>query len=325
MRGEQILLILALSILTLGCLSGPLPEDLATTAAPITTLPTTTPPPSVESLNYIPFDLVPSPSISPEIRALVPEIEGLKLVPYNDPVDVVGNDLQVLNHPRRLQILASIEDRQSFLYVEPRQETDTFIYYSIYRMDSSSTALEILEAYKSQWNKRLLILSDLEIWVWDGYVDELEGRSRLSGASVLYWNPQDNRSFVNDRVLPSHPALTRATSTLYSVHGEAVFDRYIIKMGIKTLLPDIQDRSEKIFATMAEAITGNANVGMNGGNETSAPKEEEPQTIAPDVDEIKEKLRKLLESYLAGNVSKEEYDSLFQQYTSELQNTTTEQ
>ncbi len=322
---REILLIPALFLLTLGCLSGPLPEDIpASTQA--TTLPTTTPPPSIESLNYISFDTVPSPDIDPEISSMVPEIEGLRLVPYANPVDVVGNDLQVLNHPRRLQILASIEDRQTFLYVKPDQETDTLIYYSIYRMDSSDTALEILEAYKSQWNKRPLNLSNLNIWVWDGYVDELEGRSRpFSDASVLYWDLQGNTSFLLDRVLPSHPTLTRAISTLYSVHGEASFGRYFIMMDIKTVLPDIENRTERIFSEMAEAITGGAGEAVDESPETPAPDEEEPPATMTDAEGVKETLRTLLEDYLAGEISKEEYDKLFQEYTAELENTAAEQ
>jgi hypothetical protein len=304
-----IFLLLVFLLLFVGCLSGPLPEELPKTIAP-----TTPPPPSVESLNFIPFETLSLPAQDPEFAALTPEIEGLFLLPFFNPVDVVANDLGVLNHPNRLQLLASIISKRHMIYVRPQKETDMVIYYTVYKMNDSSIAASVLEAYKSVWNKRPLNLSGGQIWIWDGFFDEMEGRAAPLGKnSILYWNPESDTAFFTDRVLEDHPTLTMPTSALYSVHGETVYGQYFIMIDVKTQLQDIQNTTTSIFTQAAEDIFRNASLINQTPIPTTAPVPVNASATS-EVERVRENLRNLLESFLSGNITKEEYDAQFEQY-----------
>jgi hypothetical protein len=315
---EKLGILLILFIPLTGCLSGPLPEDVPKTAPP-TSLPSLT----FDDLNFIPFDMITVTDPAEDFADLTPEFEGLFEVPYLSSVDVVSNDLGVLSHPRRLQILASIESKFTRMYVEPREQTGTLIYFSIYKMNDSRSAMELLEAYKGNWNKRSLNLSEGVIWVWDGYIDEMAGSARPFGKdTILYWDPTSNSGFLSDKFLESHPVLTTPRSSLYSVHGETASGPFFIMIDVKTELQDIQNRSTSIFTQAAKNIFG---------GEPRIPEVPTPQinlTLEPAVnvsfkiesERLREDIRNLLESFLAGNISQEEYDSLFEQYTLELKN-----
>jgi len=295
-----------LLILLASCLQGPLPEELPSP----TPAPTTTSPP-ITSLRFLNITALSYPKPPKEFAVLTPEITGLVHIPYYSTADVVSNDLAVLNHPRRLQILASIVSKYTILYTEPANETGMLLYYSVYKLNDSETAQEILEAYRKNWNKRALDVPGGRIWVWDGFIDEMAGRMRpFEKDTILYWNPEAATSFFADRVLPNHPALTTPVSTLYSVHGETAYGPYFIMMDIKTLPKDIRNRTETIFKEAAEQIfTGNVS--------EAAAKAEVEQVI-----ELRAELHSLLESYLAGNISKEEYESRFAEYEARLANLT---
>jgi hypothetical protein len=309
----------ALSVLVIiisGCLSGPLPEDIVQTPSP-----TTPAPPALEDINYLSFNSLAVPEKDPVVENVTPEINGMILLPVFNPVDVVSNDLSVLNHPRRLQLLAQVLSTHSFIYLKPARETDTLIYLTIYRLNDSQSAQEILEAYKGQWNKRQFTSSGGDIWIWDGYLDELEGRSTpFNKNTVLYWNPESEEAFVQDRVLKDHPALSRPQGTLYSVHGETSSGPYFIMVDIKTVLPDILNRTNSIFSQALDSIFKNQTPGgiaqpplLNETVESIA-----NESIDSATQRIKESLRNLLDSYLAGNISKEEYESQFENYSFEL-------
>jgi hypothetical protein len=124
-------------------------------------------------------------------------------------------------------------------------------------MNDSKSALELLEAYKGNWNKRPLNISGGVIWIWDGYLDEMAGRARPFGKdTILYWDPASNSGFLSDKVLENHPTLTAPRSSLYSVHGETVLGPYFIMIDVKTELQNIQNRSTSIFSQAANDIFG---------------------------------------------------------------------
>jgi hypothetical protein len=301
-----------------GCLSGPLPEDMPNTQAP-----TPTPAPSIESLNFISFDSVSYPEPEAEFAELTPELSGLIQLPFFGTVDVVANDLSVMNHPRRLQILASIESKYTQLYVKPDRETDTIVYFSIYKMNDSKSAEEILEAYSENWNKRLFNASGAQIWIWDGYIDEIAGRAMPLGKnSMVYWNPEASGVFLSSNVLENHPTLTKTGSPLYSVHGETVKGPYFIMIDVKTDLQDIQNKTASIFMLAAEDIFQGLTP-LSGEKLTSDLNDSETLvniTSIIEAEKIKKNLRDLLDDYLAGNVSKKEYESFFEKYSLELEN-----
>lgn len=307
---RKMFLILFLGLVLAGCLSGPLPED--TPKVSLTTPPVTTPPPSIDTVNFISIEEV-TPFLAPPVGDVpLLEMGDLVRLPFNSPTDVLSNDLGVLEHPDRLQILASIVARQSFVYVKPDPITDTVLYYTVYSFNDSDSAHLVLDAYRNAWNKRELNTSSGTIYIWDGYLEEMGGMGpALRNNSILYWNPETNNTFMTDRVFPGAPALTRTTSPLYSIHGESVVDNYFLMMDSKSDLDNIKENTDKLFLEALQSISkDNASL-----NETlPLPDKDTNKTTG----EIKEELRLLLESYLEGNISKEEYETQFTELNKEL-------
>ncbi len=297
-------LVVATTLFT-GCLSGPLPEN-----APKTPGPETQTPPSLESLSYIQFDAL-NYSVDPEFSNLTLMLEGLEFLPHLSPVDVMTNDLSVLNHSRRLQILASIAGKHSGVYVKSQRDTDFLVYYTVYKLNDTETAANILEAYKEAWNKRLFNISGAEIWIWDGYLDEIAGKARPLGKdSVLYWDTQSQTTFLSQNVLPNYASLSKTETDLFSVHGETAYNEYFIMIDVKAELEDIQNQTDSIFSQVAEQIFK-----VTPTSSQLETVEQPGENVVTETADIKEELRLLLESYLAGNISKEEYDRSFEEYT----------
>jgi hypothetical protein len=318
-RVLQVLIVVALISLLSGCLSGPLPEDL-----PKTTVPPTQPPPTIESLTFVPFESI-SYTPDPEFAQLIPQFEELEFLPHVSPVDVMTNDLSVLNHSKRLQILASIAGKQSGIYVKPKRDTDLVVYYTVYKLNDTKTAADILEAYKGEWNKRLLNLSGAEIWIWDGYLDEIAGLARpLAKNSILYLDPQSQTSFLTERVLPDNPALSKTETVLYSMHGETAYNKYFIMIDVKAELENIQNKTDSIFIQFAEQIFHASPTQPENKSAPILSPEPLAENGSADAIAIKEDLRRLLENYLAGNITKTEYDSTFEEYNARLANLTEE-
>ena len=289
------------AMLLAGCLTGPLPEDTPKTPFPETQTP---PPLPLEALTYVSFDPL-TYSVDPDFADIIPKFPGLVFLPSNNPVDVVSNDLSVLNHSRRLQILASIAGKTSGVYVQPRRDSNQLIYLTIYRLNDTGTALDLLDAYKGAWNKRLLNVSGAEIWIWDGYLDEIADKARpLAKDMIVYWDAQSQATYVSNKVLPNTPALTKTETDLYSVHGETAFENYFIMIDIKTELDDIQNQTDRLFTEAAGQIF----------NVTPASGLLENSVKSVETPDIKEELRLLLESYLAGNITKDEYNRAFENY-----------
>ncbi len=312
-----------LFVFTSGCLSGPLPEDL-----PTTTIPPQSPQPSIESLTFVPFQSLLLPTPQQEFATLTPQFPGLVALPYFNPVDVVSNDLTVLNHPERLQILASIESKYTAVYVEPERETETLLYFTIYKLNDSTWADKILQAYRGQWNIRPFNHSGGQIWIWDGYIDEIEGRATpmITKDSVLYWNPEGGAAFLSERILENHPTLTVPKSTLYSIHGEAASGPYFIMADIKTGLQNILPVSENIFSQVAEKIF-NQSILINQTETASPPPANltttpSNQTREEEIENLRTEIKNLLDEYLSGNITKDQYDLLFEELEEQLQNLT---
>ncbi|MFV2041479.1 MAG: hypothetical protein ACC644_05750, partial [Candidatus Hydrothermarchaeales archaeon] len=232
-----------------GCLSGPLPENM-----PKTSTSETPEPLPLESLSYISFDAI-TYSVDSDFKDLVPVFDDLVFLPNINTVDVVSNDLEVQSHPRRLQILASIADKTSGVYVQPRRDSNLIIYFTVYRLNDTETTLDLLNAYKEAWNKRLLNISGAEIWIWDGYLDEIAGVAQQQAKNtIVYWDQQNKGSFIYNNVLPTYPALTKTETALYSVHGQTAYENYFIMIDIKTELEDIQNQTDRLFTEAAREI-----------------------------------------------------------------------
>ncbi len=300
-------LIIAASLLA-GCLSGPLPEDI-----PRTTAPPTQPPLPLEDLTFVTFDSI-SYTIDPEFSDIFPKLKGLEFLPHLSSVDVMTNDLTVLDHPRRLQILASISGKMSGVYAKPKRDTDILVYYTVYKLNDTEIAADILESYKGAWNKRLLNNSGAEVWIWDGYLDEMVGSAPfMRKDSLLYWDAQSQVSVLSKDVRTDYPVLSKTETALYSIHGETVYKEYFIMIDIKADLEDIQAKTDSIFSQALTQIFKN----------TSPSNQPEPavqpgENASSEHIDIKDELRLLLESYLAGNISKDEYDNAFEEYNSKL-------
>ena len=315
MRLKILSTVLILFLFGFGCLSGPLPEDL-----PKTTPQPTTPPPSLDTLVFLPQSDFDFSGPKTGFEELTPEINGLINVPYFSSVDVVSNDLSVLNSPQRLPLLAQILSKQTRIYFEPDQNTKTLIYYTVYKMNNSEAAEEILEIYKNTWNTRQLNVTGGEFWIWDGYIEEMSGLvSPMGPSTILYWDHQTNTSFLNDNVITVYPALATMENPLYSVHGEAASGQYFIMMDIKTDLQDIQNTSAEIFSEAAKIIFAEGiETPEESGEAINRTSLDNNVNDSIDESDVRADLRDLLESYLAGNISEEEYNTQFEEYNSRL-------
>jgi hypothetical protein len=91
---------------------------------------------------------------------------------------------------------------------------------------------------------------------------------------------------------------------------------------IKTELQDIQNRTESLFTQALNEIFKEESAPILNPSDPST--ESDSLTTDQEIEVLEEKIRLLLEEFLQGNVSKDEYDQLFEGYNLELAQLKTE-
>lgn len=298
-KAFALFLLMALLFLTAACTSSkPLPEE-------------TLPPLPQEAVNkaekinitFLPADMFPELNRELPYYELIPEIDGMKAVDFFTPVDVVTNDLNVarLGEDERNDILSTIRGKREIIYIKP-EETDVIVFYTIYEFNSSEYAEKVLGVYRKNWNKDNITINNITLHIWKGYVTELLKNSpALEAGVIIYHDPAMKKAFLakGKRALP---ALSRIRSNLYSMHGETAIGKYFLMMDIKAEHLNIENKSAEIFGNFIRKI----NITEALSKSAEAEKKEENR-YKERINELKNQLNLLFESYLAGNITKEEY------------------
>ena len=257
------------------------------------------------NITFLPEDMFPQLNKELPYSELIPEIDALKVVDFFTPVDVVTNDLNVagLSQSERNEILSTIRGKRELIYINPG-ETDVIVFYTIYEFNSSKYAEKVLEIYKDNWNKDNITVNNITMHIWKGYALELvRNAPALESGVIVYYDPAIKKAFLS-KSLRQLPALARIGKNLYSMHGETAIGKYFFMVDIKSEHLNIENKSAAIFGDFVKGI--NITKILNESVEEER-KKEQKNIYEERIKELKTELSALLESYLAGNITKEEY------------------
>jgi len=310
--------IVFLFVLTLlgGCLSAQvLPEE----KLPVAPQATTPPPP----LNFISFDLVPAIDRNLSMSELMPEIESMKAVEFSNPVNVLDNDLGVANVPDKNELVNSIVDSREVIYIGPENDPSAVVFYTIFRFNSSKSAERVLEIYRTSWNTESVTVADKTVWLWRGYSLESSGLLRPFTNIIIYYHSTNKKAFLSES-RQNLPALAEVKEPLYSLHGETAVGEYFLMMDIKARLSEVENRSMKIFEEILTKIKINETAQILQQpplpelNKTEA-LNATGTNITQEIETLEINLKLLLDRYLKGNITKEQYDAKQQEYLKRIE------
>lgn len=295
-----------------GCLSAQVLPEEKLPAAPQTTAPP-------QPLNFVSFELVSGINGSLPLSELIPEMESLKAVDFANPVNVLENDLSVANVPDKNELVSSILASRETIYLEPKKEMSIILFYTIFKLNSSKNAERVLEVYKTNWNTENITVANKTLWLWRGYLHESAGLlSPFAPNVIIYYDGISKKAFLSNR-RQSTTALAELKEPLYSLHGEAAVGEYFLMMDVKARLPEVENRSMKIFEEILSKITINETaqalpqqVPLPGAENKTADK-------AQEIKSLETSLQSLLDSYLKGNITKDEYAAKQQEYLKRIE------
>lgn len=290
-----------------GCLSSQvLPEEKLPVA------PQTTAPP--QPLSFVSFELISDINRSLPLTELIPVIESMQAVDFSNPVNVLENDLSVANVPDKNELVSSILESRETIYLEPKKEMSIILFYTIFRLNSTKNAERVAEVYKTNWNTENTTIANKTIWLWRGYLHESAGLlNPFTPNVIIYYDGVSKKAFLSNR-RQGIPALAELKEPLYSLHGEAAVGEYFLMMDVKARLPEVENRSMKIFEEILSKITINETAQISQPLPPLPSSENKTADKAQEIKLLETSLQSLLESYLKGNITKEEYTAKQQEY-----------
>jgi len=293
---------LFLLIVFSACVSSqPLPEEKLP-ALPVATTP---PPP----LNFISFELVPSADKALSLSQLIPDIDSMQALDFSNPVNVLENDLNIANVPDRKELVSSILESREIIYLEPKKEMNIILFYTIFKFNSSKNAERALEIYRTNWNTENATAANKTLWLWRGYLPESAGLLRpFTPPVIIYYDGLNKKAFLSGSRQNMPAVAELKDEPLYSLHGETAAGEYFLMMDVKARLPEVENRSMKLFEEILSKIKINETAEVQPAplpaqaavNKTAA-------EINREIEALKLNMSSLLDSYLKGNISQQEY------------------
>jgi hypothetical protein len=212
--------------------------------------------------------------------------------------------------------------KEGYWYIEPAKSTRVLVEYSVYELPSTETAARIIQLYKNSWNNQNWSFEDREIWVWEGWKEQVVNPTapvKFRPGSFCTWDPNSKVMVFSGEGQIAPFVVTIPQMDLLCLHGELSRGPYFVMIDVHASPAMIESIGKEVFSTALPLIyNATANVSeveLNISANLSANLSKEEAEIL----EIEKNLHKLLDLWLEGNISKEEFDEMFSIYKERLE------
>jgi hypothetical protein len=303
MRWLLVFLVVALA-LSAGCVGEKQPQS----TAPSPFQPEVAP----QQFSYIPLSQVPRASPPPEFEPVfVENLSGLIALPQaaiTMPNDVSNFAPDVAN-----RILDKIQNKFGAVYIEG-EETSVVVSFEAYLFPDPSYARQALEVYKTNWNKLRFNASGKEMWIWEGYLEQVTPPGWAVKGSHIFWDTTFNEASLSG----GDAIVANIADDLYCYHGEAALGNYFVMVDVHLPKDRVVEEGQEIFREYLEKVA----VNISAAEEPVV--EEPPATVnaSPGVEDriaqLEAKKAEITQAYLENKISLELYNYTLQKIEEEL-------
>jgi hypothetical protein len=187
---------------------------------------------------------IPEPNLKPKFKALFLEnVTEIRRVNYL-------RDLMDVETEGRFE--NKVVDKASVLYIQDSVETGLVVEHSIYEMESSKGAVQVLNYYitEKKWNTEPKNYRNLTFWLWRGYKEN----ARLPANMEIYWDLNESGAFLPINKRGTY-YITRSNAELFDLQGVAVIENYFILVDVHAPIGLLNDLSDYFFEEVAAKIT----------------------------------------------------------------------
>ncbi len=259
---------------------------------------------SLPQLQYVSIDTLPRAQPPEDMKDLfVEDLANLTPLPYT--ANTLANDLTIAIPAEATEIMQNLVSSFGALYIDspnPRIVID----FEVYRFSSPEYAYKVLQAYKTNWNKKKFEHANKTLWVWEGCFTQTQ--PPMPQGAHIFWDDA-----VKKASLSSGTAIIgNMAQDLYCYHGEAAFGEYFVMLDIHAPLSEFPALGEKIFKEYLEKVKANQTEIYSGGTELS-------NTSAGVSKELLEKKKQeITQAYLQGKIPLEVYNYTLSKIEEEL-------
>ena len=210
---------------------------------------------------YKSLSSVPAPVVNPDLAEYFPtDLQLSGLLGISTQPTSVSVDLEADAD----QFLSSVVASDAVLFIDPAESTNIFVQYEVYKFKDATSAAELLNFYKSNWNVQNLVYSGLSMWVWDGYFQQ--DSSPYPASIPVYWNEYEQKAFLPIS-RQGDVIISQLGSDLYCAHGEMNVGEYFIMIDVHSSKDSIGVRSREIWeealADIGDPDAGSTTSGSN--------------------------------------------------------------
>ncbi|MCL7410190.1 MAG: hypothetical protein P1P69_03325 [Methanosarcinaceae archaeon] len=206
-----------------------------------TPVPQSSAPSTQTQVQYRSLSSVPSPVVNSELEDYFPTdlklngLLGISAFPTS-----IHDDLG----PDADHYLSSVVSSDAVLFINSDASTNTFVQYEVYKFKDAATAAELLNLYKSNWNVQNLVYSGLNIWAWNGFIQQ--GTSPYPASVPVYWDESTQKAFLPVSQ-QGEVIISQLGSSLYCNHGEMNVGEYFIMIDVHAPKSSIDQISREIW------------------------------------------------------------------------------
>jgi hypothetical protein len=287
--------------------------------------PVSPPAQSHPEFQYVEVESLPKPDLEHYLAQFFPEnLAGLVGIPFL--ANSLEGELPAAGDPiLSTAIITSIESKAGRLYIEPSDTTSMEVEYLVYKLSNATMAENALELYKRNWNREKWTYSGHDIWVWQGWEEQVrQGSPSRRAGMFISWDVDQNLALLpHQGVTPL--VITKTKTDLYCLHGELAYGQYFIMIDVHASPAVVDTVARDIFAASLPVIF-NATVNLTTEfNETERNVSvvtnvtTQGEIAKKEIEEIKENMIKLTELYLNESISYEEFATMFEIYKWKLE------
>ena len=258
-----------------------------------------------QQVALLPLSQVPRAAPPPGFEPVfVENLSGLIALPQ--ATGTMPTDLQNFAPEVAQRVLDKVQGSFGALYIAG-ETTDVVVSFEAYRFPDPRYAAEVLEVYKTNWNNRRINVSGREMWIWEGYKEQVNPPSWAVAGSHIFWDSIANQASLSG----GDGIIANLDADLYCYHGEAALGNYFVMVDVH--LP--KDRMEEAEGILREYLS---RVEVNATPVGTVEEQAENASIAERIARLEAKKEEITQAYLENQISLEVYNYTLSKIEEEL-------
>jgi hypothetical protein len=240
--------------------------------------------------------------------------ENVTLLPVRVIPHSLENEVPQLDPTIRVEYLS----KDGYWYIEPSKNTRVIVEYSVYQFSDIELPTRIFSLYKNNWNNQNWSFKSGEIWIWEGWRQQVidpNSPIKFRAGAFCTWDPGSQILLYSGEGQISPYVVSTLPTDLLCLHGELGRGPYFFMVDVHASPAVIDNVARDVFSAILPLIY---NATSNFTEYALETRNISNKTEESELEKIRQKLYTLVDLWLEGNITKEEFDELSAIYRERL-------